>query len=249
MATAEEIERAADAWAETSQPRRRRTVGGGRKPVQPVPTLARAAVRHLCYRGVTLLCRPRVTGVEHVPGSGAFLLVFNHTSNFDPAILRWAVPRPDLVGLVAASYRTRPLARTLVEASGSIWLRRGAGDRRALEAALAVLRAGGGVGLSPEGGRSQDGALRRGKRGAAFLAVRAGVPVLPVGIVGARSIRGTLARGRRAHVSVRIGAPFRLPPLAPGPRSRQLQAHVDAMMARVADLLPRAYRGRYGGVS
>ena len=199
-------------------------------------------VRHTMQR----ICRLRVEGSLHVPGAGAFLLVFNHTSNFDPPLLLTAVPRRDLIGLVAASYRSKPWARFIVESSGSVWLARGTGDRAALRLAAETLLRGIPVGMSPEGGRGSGRSLRRGKPGVASIAARAGVPVLPVGIIGADTLAHALRRGCRTDVLVRIGKPF-----LPSPRTdlavkqkRQVQA--DEIMTRVAGLLPPEYWGVYG---
>ena len=199
-------------------------------------------VRHTMAR----ICRLRVEGSENVPEAGAFLLVFNHTSNFDPPLLRTAVPRDDLIGLVAASYRDKPWARFFIEGSGSLWLARGTADRTALRRATEALSRGTPVGMSPEGGRGSGRALRRAKPGVASIAGRSLAPVLPVGIVGADMLGAALRRGRRADVLVRIGKTFRPASHSDRAAKAQRQAQADEIMTRVANLLPPEYRGVYG---
>jgi 1-acyl-sn-glycerol-3-phosphate acyltransferase len=192
-----------------------------------------------------LLTRLHVEGLANVPASGGCLLVFNHLSNLDPHLIMTVLPRRDATGLVAADYRARPFERVLVEAAGGLWLRRGAGDRAALERALELLADGWIVGIAPEGGRSRTGTLRPGQTGAAFLAERAQVPVLPLGLTGTHLVRDELRRLRRAQVSVRIGEPFRLPELATVRRRDRHRLHTETIMRRIAELLPAPYRGAY----
>lgn len=203
---------------------------------------------HAVRRATSAICRLTVEGQRHVPANGAFLLIFNHTSNFDPPLLLTAAPRPDLIGLAAASYRQRPWARFFVEASGSVWLERGVGDRRALALAARALGEGVPVGISPEGGRGGSSAVRRAKPGVASIADRTGVAIVPAGIVGANRIPRALRRGRRTEVRVRFGPAFRPRARPDLSRKARLQAQADEAMARVVALLPRDYHGVYSGL-
>ena len=205
----------------------------------PAPFLA-------CVRlGLRALARVEVTGVEHVPGSGPCLVVFNQTSLLDTPLLRVAIPRPDVAGLVAIEYRRNPFFRLMVEAGGGIWIERGAGDRTALAGALKALERGWVVGISPEGRRSRTGGLERGKPGVVALAHRASVPIVPMGITNMRAVAQSVRRLRRARVAVRFGEPFRLSPPHAHDRKRQRQDSVDLIMGRLAALLPDCHRGVY----
>lgn len=192
-----------------------------------------------------LLTRREVCGLENIPSEGACLLVFNHLSNFDAHLLFCLVDRRDLTGLFAADYRAHPFFRFMVEAPGGLWLRRGEGDRRTLRTALDLLERGWLVGIAPEGRRSSTAALNEAGRGAAFLASRADVPILPIGIAGTEDIAAGIKRLRRVTVTVRVGAPFRLPSRQRGSSKQHLQACTDLIMCRIAALLPIAYRGVY----
>lgn len=192
-----------------------------------------------------LLVRREVFGLENVPTEGPCLLVFNHLSNFDAHLLYCLVDRKDLTGLFAADYRAHPFFRFMVEAPGGLWLRRGEGDRSTLRAALDLLERGWLVGIAPEGRRSSTAALNKARRGAAFLASRADVPILPVGIAGTERIAAGMKRLRRVMVTVRVGAPFMLPSRQRGGSKQHLQACTDLIMCRIAAQLPIEYRGAY----
>jgi 1-acyl-sn-glycerol-3-phosphate acyltransferase len=101
------------------------------------------------------------------------------------------------------------------------------------------------VGISPEGRRSPTGALITAQPGAAFLAARAQVPILPVAITNTKHLAAALKRGRRITISIRVGEAFSLPPLGGLAQKRQLQIYTDLMMTRLAALLPPEYRGAY----
>jgi 1-acyl-sn-glycerol-3-phosphate acyltransferase len=88
-------------------------------------------------------------------------------------------------------------------------------DRQALERAADWLRAGKIFGITPEGTRSRDGGLGRAKPGVAYLASLVECPVVPIAHWGTESTMGAWLRLRRPHIEIRVGPPFRLPPLDP----------------------------------
>jgi 1-acyl-sn-glycerol-3-phosphate acyltransferase len=186
-----------------------------------------------------------VVGRENIPRRGPCLFIFNQVSNFDTPLLSTLFRRTDATGLVAADYRARLFERLMVEAGGGTWIRRGASDRQALQTALDCLASGWIVGISPEGRRSPTGALIRAQPGAAFLAARAQVPILPIAITNTKQLAAALKRGRRIAIGIRIGEPFDLPPLTGLAQKQRLQSHSAMMMARLAALLPPEYRGVY----
>ena len=213
--------------------------------VRPPHPWRSAVVRTVANALFAALTRRRVFGAEHVPAQGPCLLVVNHLSKLDPPLLLTVLPRRDLSALVAADFRRRPVHRVLLEAAGGTWIRRGAGDRAGLEAALALLAQGRIVGIAPEGRCSPTGALIMGKPGPALLAARANVPILPVAVTGTERVVPALKRLRRATLTVRFGEPFLLPPLESANQKQQLRAGTELIMCRIAALLPPAYRGVY----
>jgi 1-acyl-sn-glycerol-3-phosphate acyltransferase len=128
---------------------------------------------------------------------------------------------------------------------GPVWVRRGEVDREALRKALEILERGEVLGVAPEGTRARGPyALQKGKVGAAYLATRADVPIVPLGITGTENIKRDLPRLRRAYVRVVVGQPFRLPESG-RVRSQKLHEYTDLIMYRIAELLPEEYRGVY----
>lgn len=208
---------------------------------------ARSVVRRGCrlLLAVVLpvLMRLRVWGREHVPTSGPLIVVSNHVSHFDAPLLVALLPWPIEFIAVTDLWRV-PVTGWLIRLYGAIPLRRGEGDRAALRAALHVLSEGGVLGPAPEGRIAPGAALERPHPGAAYLALRGGVPLLPVGIAGAEHIWESIRLRRRTEVTVRIGTPFELNPTV-GSRRERLTRASDEIMGRIAALLPVAYRGVY----
>ncbi len=202
-----------------------------------------AAVRAVFRFFTNLLFQAQVQGVEHVPRQGAFLVVVNHLSLTDPALIMVYCPRQFVV-FAADKWRRVPGIRHLVDAVGGIWVARGEADLSAIKQAVAMLRAGWALGMAPEGTRSKTQALQAGKSGAAYLASRTGVPIVPVALAGTERLSTNLRRLRRTPVRMVIGRPFRLPALARA-HGEQLDRYTDEIMCRLAALLPPEYRGVY----
>ncbi|HYM52148.1 MAG TPA: lysophospholipid acyltransferase family protein [Candidatus Dormibacteraeota bacterium] len=192
----------------------------------------------------------RVEGLEHAPRTGPYILVSNHCSNLDPPFLGWAVGHRTgrVIHFMAKDeIRGWPLVGWLARQSGVFFIRRGEMDRGAQRVALQLLAAGRALGLHPEGKRSRDGQLRTGRPGAALLAMRAGVPLLPVGIAGTHRIfAGGRRFPRRSRVTIRIGPTFTLPPLTDDRLDRAaLHEATDRIMREIAALLPEEQRGKW----
>ncbi len=209
------------------------------------PRWSTTLVRRTVSAILGLLARREVSGLENIPRHGPCLVVFNQVSVFDTPLVNVLVPRRDVTGLVAHDYRRNLFYRVLIEAGGGMWIHRRSADRAALRAALRALERGWVVEISPEGRRSPDGALVQARPGPAFLATRAGVPVVPVAFTNTGNLAASLRRLRRPTITIRVGRPFRLAPIEGGDRHRRLQEAADEMMGRLAALLPPPYRGVY----
>jgi len=191
-----------------------------------------------------------VHGLEHVPRTGAYLLVANHCSNLDPPFSGWAVGHQTgrvIHYLAKREIRGWPVIGWLASNSGVIFVRRGEGDRAAQRLATGALEAGHPVALFPEGTRSRDGQIADGKAGAALLGMRTGVPLLPVGIAGTHRIfPGRSRLPHRSRVTIRVGAPFTLDHRADGRLDRaSLATATDTIMRRISELLPPDQQGRW----
>jgi 1-acyl-sn-glycerol-3-phosphate acyltransferase len=171
------------------------------------------------------LYRPVVEGRQNVPRQGPVILAANHLSFADSIVIPLAAPRP--VGFLAKSEYfdghglQGVLTREFFTAVGAIPVRRGTHGavHEPLETALDVLAEGRAFGIYPEGTRSRDGRLHRGRTGVAWLALRSGAPVVPVGLIGTERIQPVGARLPRIHrVTIRFGVPLHFgTPDSPGP--------------------------------
>ena len=191
----------------------------------------------------------RIEGIEHVPRTGAFILVANHCSQADPPLLGWATGHQigRIVHFMAKDEMHHwPIIGWLADRSGVFWVRRGEGDRAAQRLALQLLGQGKPIGIFPEGTRSRDGRVREGRAGATLLAIRSGALLVPVGIAGShRLFPGDSRLPRRSRLTFRIGEPFRLEHQPSGRIDRGvLAAGTERIMARIAALLPPAQKPR-----
>lgn len=191
-----------------------------------------------------------VHGLEHVPREGAYLLVANHASNLDPPFIGATVGHRTgrVIHFMAKNeIRRWPVVGFLAAAAGVIFVRRGEGDRAAQRLAMGALLGGKPIGIFPEGTRSRNGQLGEAKAGAALLATRSGVPILPVAISGTHRIFPGRSRfPHRSRVTIRVGPTITLTPQAHGPLDRdRLRKDSERIMRAIADLLPDDQRGRW----
>jgi cytidylate kinase len=193
-----------------------------------------------------ILCSIRIEGRQNVPRAGGYLVSSNHLSIIDPPFIVAFWPRP-LETAGAVEILDRPFQGQLMRWYGGIPVHRGAADRKLLDELVRRLRAGYPVMMDPEGRRSHAAGMQDARPGVAYLAARAGVPVVPVGITGAEAATAAWRRYRRGRLTMKIGKPFILPPvdLRSPTRKEALRANTDRIMHAIAELLPEAYRGIY----
>lgn len=196
-------------------------------------TIGRALLRPVLW----LRYRPRVTGREHVPERGPVLLASNHLSAFDTILIPSFSPRK-VQFLAKASLFANPIGRWFFTHIGAIPVRREAGSatQAALEAGMQVLAAGQVFAVFPEGTRSRDGRLYRGRSGAAFMALESGATVVPVGLIGINRAFVDPATGKPAHAEIRFGAPIDLSDLAELPGGRARKEATERIMAAIHSL-------------
>jgi 1-acyl-sn-glycerol-3-phosphate acyltransferase len=186
----------------------------------------------------TVWVRLRVEGREHIPRGVPFIVVSNHVDNNDSYVIGRFIPG-------TLHYLARP-AGIQSRFLGRFWRAMQAipADREGLVQALSFLKAGDAVGVYPDGVITKQ--LQQAKAGAALLAVRAGVPVLPAAVWGTEKVRiWPFPRGRRVEVHVCFG-PTRTLRRA-DVRGQGLQQMADTLMTDVAAMLPPEYRGYYAG--
>ena len=189
--------------------------------------------------------RLKVVGREKLPASGPYLVVSNHMSIADAPIFMMALPPFTIHFWIADKWRDMFLFGFLASRVGGIFINREGLDRKALKQAVAILRAGGVVGLAPEATRSPIGQIIRPKNGAAYLANQAQCTIVPIGIIGSDKLFANFLRLKTTPITVQFGDPFQLPPSKKRVRSKDLQAYTDFIMLRIAKLLPASQHGYY----
>jgi 1-acyl-sn-glycerol-3-phosphate acyltransferase len=207
----------------------------------------RRAVNGLLHLLATILVRCKVIGLENLPRGQGALLVNNHLGDAD-MILGMAFTPLSVDIMSKAELHDFPILGSLMDAYGVIWVHRGQPDRRALRAVATGLSQGRLIALAPEGRESETGALEEGTGGAAYLALKSNVPVVPVTFTGTENavIFGNLRRLRRSDVTITIGQPFRLDP--DPDRRKAVEKGTQKIMSMLARQLPQEYRGVYASI-
>jgi 1-acyl-sn-glycerol-3-phosphate acyltransferase len=212
---------------------------------EPMRRVLRWLINNIGWRFLAKI--ERVAGVENLPATGPAILMINHIAFVDPIVVLGNLPR-NVVPLAKIEVYALPLIGIFPWLWGVIPVRRGDVDRRTLEQALAVLRAGEIVLAAPEGHRGP--ALQEGKEGIAYLAYKSGAPIVPVAVEGTEEvIKFGLKRSSDPGAIVRLGQPFRFKPLASRPSRAALRQMTDEAMYRLAAILPEKRRGVYADLS
>ena len=188
-----------------------------------------------------LLFRPWVEGAEHIPETGAAIFASNHLSFSDSIFLPLVVDRR-VTFLAKSDYFTgvgikgrltaaffRGVGQVPVDRSG------GKASEAALSSGLKILRRGEVLALYPEGTRSPDGRLYKGRTGVAFLALQTGAPVVPVGLIGTDRVMpvGAKMPSMKERVTVRFGEPLDLAHHGPADSGRARRLATDDIMAAI----------------
>jgi 1-acyl-sn-glycerol-3-phosphate acyltransferase len=188
------------------------------------------------------LLRPTVEGVDRVPLTGPAILCANHMSAVDPVLVPIIVPRP-IVYLAKREYFVWP-SRWFFDSLGVVPVAREGGPaaEASLDRATEVLRSGGVLSLFPEGTRSPDGRLYRGKTGPVRLALRTGAPIVPIGLIGTRAVMPPHTHvPRRGSVIVRFGEPL----YVEADDDAGVRTATDALMLAIRQLTGQSYVDAY----
>ena len=188
----------------------------------------------------------RVEGVENVPRTGALIVCPNHFGTLDPPMVPAFLPRGDTWNMAKSEYFKKAWMRWLFMAYQAFPVVRHTADRVALRRSFDLLKAGHVLIMYPEGTRVEAGVLSKPEPGAGFIAQKADCPVLPVAVTGTREcLPKRKLWPRRVPVTVRFGKPFMVRQRrASGDRVSHEEA-ADAIMLKIAELLPADKRGAY----
>jgi 1-acyl-sn-glycerol-3-phosphate acyltransferase len=199
-----------------------------------------------------LVFRPRIVGRGNVPKAGPVLLASNHLSFADSIVITLVAPR-SVSFLAKADYFTGRgfrgwLSRSFFSGVGAIPVERGAGAaaQEALNDGLEILRAGDAFSIYPEGTRSLDGRIYKGRTGVAWLALTSGAPVVPVALTGTQDLQPVGSnRVHLARVTVEFGAPLDLSRHGSSDSGRARRAATDEVMAAIQRMSGQTPAGVY----
>lgn len=204
--------------------------------------------KHLCQPVFWVLWRPKLIGQENIPAQGGAVLAPNHVSAGDtvllPTQLRRTIIFPAKKELFApgGGLKHRFIAWFL-KSSGMVPIDRTGGRAAAagLEPVVAVLKAGGVVGIFPEGSRSPDGRLYKGHTGVARIVATAGVPVLPVGNLNTQFVKGRFGIPTMRRPRIIVGPPLHFDQFGDQPTGEQLRWMTDEVLAAIQQLTGQTY--------
>jgi 1-acyl-sn-glycerol-3-phosphate acyltransferase len=199
-----------------------------------------------------LLARATVIGAEHIPPSGPAILASNHLSVIDSIYLPLLVPRP-VTFAAKSEYFTGTRLRdravgAYLRSTNQLSTDRNSGRaaQSMLDAAISHLRSGELFGIYPEGTRSPDGRLYRGRTGVGYLALHSAAPVVPVAMIGTDKI---LPPGhkvpRPGRIEIRIGKPLELTEFSGQTGARQRRAVTDVVVRAIQELSGQEYVPMY----
>jgi 1-acyl-sn-glycerol-3-phosphate acyltransferase len=183
-------------------------------------------------------------GWENIPRTGPVIMMINHVAFLDPVILTGMMPR-SLVSMAKVEAYEDWLVGPLLRSFDSIPVNRGAADLSALRRVLDALEAGLAVLIAPEGHRSETGGMGEAHEGIAFVAYRARVPIVPVGISGTPEFKHRYWKMQKTHVTYRFGQPFYLDTGGERATTEMLKVMTNEAMYQLAALLPPEQRGLY----
>lgn len=184
-----------------------------------------------------------------VPEKGPLLVAANHINFIDaPVLITHLQPRP-VTGLVKKETWDNPVMAFLFNVWGGIPIDRSVADFAAFREAKKALSEGKILAVAPEGTRSNDGSLMRGKPGIVILASQIDVPILPIVYYGHEEFRANLLKLKRTRMTIKVGKPFKIVLLGNQKNKEVMQGVTDAIMLEIADLLPEKYHGVYADIT
>jgi 1-acyl-sn-glycerol-3-phosphate acyltransferase len=239
MKQEQEVSTSSDKQAQLGKARKTTTASKNLYEPYITPPILYHAIRWFAIFVFHLITRIRLIGRYNVPSEGAVILAANHLSWTDIPLVPLHFRRK-VVYMAKEEYFNSKIA-WLVRFLGAFPVKRGEGDRQALRAAEEQLKKGNILIIFPEGTRSRTRTLAKAHAGMGMIALRSGVPVVPVAIWGSENALKKLG----APVTISYGEPMILKPKGNKITREDIDEATDKVMRKIAEMLPSAYRGVY----
>ncbi|MCI0155533.1 1-acyl-sn-glycerol-3-phosphate acyltransferase [Leifsonia shinshuensis] len=220
--------------------------------VVPRPGLLYFVGRHVVAPLLRLIYRPKVIGTRNVPKHGKIILASNHLSFIDSLVIPMTAPRR--VQFLAKSHYFEgtgakgAVSRAFFTAIGAVGVKRGAGQaaQEALEQSRRIIDTGAAFAVYPEGTRSLDGRLYKGRTGIGWLALTTGAKVVPVGLIGTADVQPVGAKLPRVRpITIAFGEPIDVAHYGPADSGRARRQATDEIMAAIHALTGQELAGIY----
>jgi 1-acyl-sn-glycerol-3-phosphate acyltransferase len=192
-----------------------------------------------------ILCRIEWEQLGRVPRKGPLILTLNHIGSLEVPLLAARLQPRKTIGLAKIETWDNKFMGWLFDLWEAIPIRRGEVDHRAIKRCVNVLHAGDMLMVAPEGTRSYDGRLQRGRPGISLIALQTGAPILPIVHWGGENFGTNIKKLRRTDFHIRVGRPFTLDTNGVKASSKIRQEMTDEIMYQLAVLMPEKYRGEY----
>ncbi len=204
---------------------------------------------NLFVRFVTsLICRIDKSSFSNIPDKGPLVVAINHVTFLEaPLLFTHLQPRP-LTGLSKTENFENPIIGPIFRLWNLIPINRDTADFKALQETRNRLKNGEILAIFPEGTRSKNGILQKGKSGVVLVALRSNAPILPMAIYGGEKLGENLRHLRRTQFITRVGTPFHINLNGDRLSRENLEQITDEIMYQIAALLPEQYRGPYSDV-
>lgn len=208
-------------------------------------TLANSITNSILMGFLKLTCKLDLNEFSKIPASGPMIIVANHVSMVEAPLLYLGMRPRRTIAMGKAELWNHFFTRKLMQWWECIPIHRGEADMKALRSCFSVLDSGDFLCIAPEGTRSKQGTLQRGKAGTTLIACRKQVPLIPVAHQGFEHFSSHIKRLKRTPIKLSVGNPFIIH--APNGKisSEQRQLITDEIMRRIAQLLPEYNRGYY----
>ncbi|KQR54642.1 acyl-phosphate glycerol 3-phosphate acyltransferase [Leifsonia sp. Leaf336] len=220
--------------------------------VVPRPGLLYFVGRHIVAPLLRVIYRPKVIGTRNVPKHGKIILASNHLSFIDSLVIPMTAPRR--VQFLAKSHYFEgtgakgAISRSFFTAIGAVGVKRGAGQaaQEALEQSRRIIDTGAAFAVYPEGTRSLDGRLYKGRTGIGWLALTTGAKVVPVGLIGTAEVQPVGAKFPRVRpITIAFGEPIDVAHYGPAESGRARRQATDEIMAAIHALTGQELAGTY----